>query len=123
MKSKLIILVLFVVAILLTILVPNLSGAYIKKSKLYISEVLASNYSITLDDDGVYSDYIEIYNGYNRSIDLGNYYLSDSEFVNLTMRFAINKVLYTIENKFNSQFTVSFPFVGPLGQSGTFIVI
>ncbi len=80
MKNRIIILILFIAAVLLTVLVPNLSGAYIKKSKLYISEVLASNYSITTDDDGVYSDYIEIYNGYNRSINLGNYYLSDSEY-------------------------------------------
>lgn len=87
MKSKLIILVLFVIAIILTIFVPSLSGAYIKKSKLYISEVLASNYSIKTDDDGVYSDYIEIYNGYNRSIDLSNYYLSDSEYNTSKWRF------------------------------------
>ncbi len=80
MKSRTIILILFIAAILLTIFVPNLSGSNIKKSKLYISEVLASNYSIKEDDDGSYSDYIEIYNGYNRSIDLGDYYLSDSEF-------------------------------------------
>ena len=80
MKNKLIILVLFIIAILLTIFVPNLSGSNIKKSKLYISEVLASNYSIIPDEDGNFSDYIEIYNGYNRSINLSNYYLSDSEY-------------------------------------------
>lgn len=87
MKSKLIILILFVLAIIFSLFVPNLSGSNIKKSKLYISEVLASNYSIQKDDDDTFSDYIEIYNGYNRSIDLSNYYLSDSEYNTSKWRF------------------------------------
>ena len=80
MKSKLIILILFIIAIFLTLFVPNLSGSNIKKSKLYISEILPSNSSIILDDDSTYSDYIEIYNGYKTSINLKGYYLSDSEY-------------------------------------------
>ena len=80
MKSKLIILILFIIAIFLTLFVPNLSGSNIKKSKLYISEVLPSNSSIILDDDLNYSDYIEIYNGYKTSINFKGYYLSDSEY-------------------------------------------
>lgn len=92
MKNRIIILILFIIAIILSIFVPNLSGAYIKKSKLYISEVLASNYSIVQDDDESYSDYIEIYNGYNRDIDLSNYYLSDSEYNTSKWRFPSIKI-------------------------------
>lgn len=80
MKSKLMILILFIIAIFLTLFVPNLSGSNIKKSKLYISEILPGNSSIILDDDSNYNDYIEIYNGYKTSINLKGYYLSDSEY-------------------------------------------
>lgn len=87
MKNKLIIIILFILAIILIMFVPNINGKNIKKSKLYISEILASNYSIIKDDDNAYSDYIEIYNGYNREIDLSNYYLSDSEYNTNKWRF------------------------------------
>lgn len=87
MKNKIIIIVLFVIAMILTIFVPNLSGSNIKKSKLYISEISASNYSVIQDDDGAYSDYIEIYNGYSRTINLEDYYLSDSEYNTDKWRF------------------------------------
>ena len=41
-----------------------------KDNKLYINEILVSNTYTQIDDDGEYSDYIEIYNGYKRKINL-----------------------------------------------------
>ena len=43
-----------------------------------INEVLALNTSVTTDESGAYSDYIEIYNGTSSPIDLGGLYISDS---------------------------------------------
>ncbi len=80
MKKLIIIISLFIIVILIIEFVPNLSGEFVMTDKLYINEIMASNYSTILDDDGEYSDYIEIYNGYNYSINLNNYYLSDEEF-------------------------------------------
>lgn len=70
----------FVLIILFLFLFPNLSTPDIKKGNLYISEILASNNIVLEDDYHEYSDYIEIYNGYNRSIHLSGYHLSDSEY-------------------------------------------
>ena len=80
MKKMILVAALFLIIILLVEFVPNLSGDYVKIGKLYISEIMASNYSTILDDDGEYSDYIEIYNGYKTKINLYGYYLSDEEF-------------------------------------------
>lgn len=80
MKKIFLVAGLFLIIILIVEFVPNLSGDYIKTGKLYISEIMASNYSTILDDDKEYSDYIEIYNGYKTKINLYGYYLSDEEF-------------------------------------------
>lgn len=80
MKKALIITGLFLIIILLLEFMPNLKGEFIMTDKLYINEIVASNYSILKDDDGDYSDYIEIYNGYKYDINLHNYYLSDEEY-------------------------------------------
>lgn len=80
MKKIIVITSLFIVMILIIEFVPNLSGEFIMTDKLYINEIMSSNHSTLLDDDGEYSDYIEIYNGYQYSINLKNYYLSDEEF-------------------------------------------
>jgi len=80
MRDYLKIILLFVISILLIVLIPGLDGSYIKTSKLYINEVLASNKYTLLDDDFEDSDYIEIYNGYNYDIDLTGYHLSDNEY-------------------------------------------
>ena len=78
-KSIITIIVLFTVVALLINFIPGLNSDYIKTSKLYISEIMASNSYTIKDEDGEYSDYIEIYNGYNYSINLEGYYLSDDE--------------------------------------------
>lgn len=45
--------------------------------ELIINEVMSSNSYTIMDKTGKYSDYIELYNGYNYEIDLSGYYLSD----------------------------------------------
>ena len=45
--------------------------------ELYINEILAKNEADTVDSNGEYEDWIEIYNGGNQTIDLGGYFLSD----------------------------------------------
>lgn len=79
-KSIIIILIIFVIITLVINFVPGLNDNYIKTSKLYINEIMSSNSYTIQDEDGDYSDYIEIYNGYNHSINLEGYYLSDDEF-------------------------------------------
>ncbi len=46
--------------------------------KLYINEFMASNSSTIMDEHGEYDDWIEIYNGSNQEIWLGDKYLSDN---------------------------------------------
>lgn len=79
MKAYIKILIIFIILILIVVLVPGINGEYIKVSKLYINEISA-NQTVISDMDKEYSDYIEIYNGYNYDIDLTGYYLSDEEY-------------------------------------------
>ena len=74
------IILLFIIIIIMVILLPNLDNSFIKADKLYINEILVNNTYTHLDNDFEYSDYIEIYNGYKRDINLEGYHLSDSEF-------------------------------------------
>jgi len=74
------IIVLFIIIILTVILIPNLDNSYIMSDKLYINEIMANNTYSHKDNDGKYSDYIEIYNGYKYKINLEGYHLSDSEY-------------------------------------------
>ena len=46
--------------------------------KLYINEFLASNDNLFADNFGEYDDWIEIYNGESKDINLQGYYLSDN---------------------------------------------
>lgn len=78
MKKYIIITLLFILSSLLVFLF--ISEGSLKNGKLYISEVVSSNKSILKDDYNEYSDYIEIYNGYNYNISLKGYHLSDEEF-------------------------------------------
>ena len=73
------VLCLFVLVIII-ILITGINNNYIKYDKLYISEIMAKN-TYTLEDNyHEYSDYIELYNGYNHDINLEGYHLSDVEF-------------------------------------------
>ena len=52
-------------------------------AQLRISEFMASNVTVTQDEDGAYSDWIEIYNSSNAAVDLNGWHLTDSA-TNLT---------------------------------------
>ena len=78
MKRYILIISLFIIAIVLVILFGN-NHDYIKMGKLYISEIVPSNSYTIKDNNGEYSDYIEIYNGYN-DMSLEGFKLSDSEY-------------------------------------------
>ena len=77
MKRIGLITLLFIIAIILVLLFNN-DNSYIKTSNLYINEIVASNSYTIKDDDGEYSDYIEIYNNNDYDINLENYRLTDS---------------------------------------------
>lgn len=47
------------------------------KDKILINEIMSSNFNFISDDDGDYSDWIEIYNPNSKSVDLSSYFLSD----------------------------------------------
>lgn len=50
-----------------------------KATHLLINEVVADNLSTLKDENGVYADWIELYNPTDKAIDLKGYYLSDSK--------------------------------------------
>ncbi len=77
MKRLGLIMILFAIAIILVILFKG-DDSFIKNGGLYISEIVASNSYTYKDNDGEYSDYIEIYNDNDYDIDLENYRLTDS---------------------------------------------
>lgn len=118
MKDYIKIIIIFTILILIVIFVPGLDNEQIKVSKLYISEIASSQRTIK-DNDLEYSDYIEIYNGYNYDINLYGYYLSDDEyypkkwsFPNITIKsksyllvFASSKDKY--DNEIHTNFKLS----------------
>lgn len=58
----------------------NLSGSHIVQAQsnaIIISEIMSSNSSTIVDEDGEYSDWIEIYNSGSNTINLQGYTLSD----------------------------------------------
>lgn len=73
--------ILFIISSLMLIFIfGNSDSNYGKYGSLYINEVSSTNFSIITDEDGDYSDYIEIYNGYDFDINLEGYHLSDKEY-------------------------------------------
>ena len=79
-KSLILIISIFLFIIILLILIPNASNDYVKKGKLYISKIVTKNDTLLKDNNGEYSDYLELYNGYPYKINLNNYHLSDNEY-------------------------------------------
>ena len=77
MKRLGLIIILFAVAIILVILFKK-DDSFIKTGGLYINEIVASNSYTYKDDDGEFSDYIELYNNNDYDINLENYRLTDS---------------------------------------------
>lgn len=92
MKSNIKIIILFIIVILIVTLIPGLNDDYIKSSKLYISEIMANNSYTIQDEDGEYSDYIEIHNKYKYPINLDGYYLSDDEYAPKKWRISNIKI-------------------------------
>ena len=58
--------------ILVLLLSSNISYA-----QVFINEIMSSNLSTIVDEDGNFSDWIEIYNSGEESVDLENFSLSD----------------------------------------------
>ena len=79
-RDMIVVIFIFIVISLLLIFIPNINQDYVMQGKLYISKIMAINSTVHKDNHGEYSDYIELYNGYNYDINLDGYYLSDSEF-------------------------------------------
>ena len=77
MKKFLLIIGLFVIAFLLAFIFDK-NNDYIKIGNLYISEIVASNSYTHKNADLEFSDYIELYNDNDYSINLHNYKLTDS---------------------------------------------
>ena len=77
MKKYGLIILLFIIAIVLVFIFDKPQN-FIKTGNLYISEIVASNSYTYKDEDGEYSDYIELYNDNDFSIDLNGYYLTDN---------------------------------------------
>ncbi len=80
--NKLEILLIFGIFIVLFLIIISTPLIYRYKNAglLIINEVMSSNKVTTTDNYGKYSDYIEIYNGYDYEINLKDYYLSDDNF-------------------------------------------
>lgn len=72
----LLIVLLFIVFFIVIIFAP-FSNNYKNTGNLIINEIMAVNNNTIIDSFGNYSDYIELYNGYDYDIDLTGYYLSD----------------------------------------------
>ena len=79
-NDKIIIILAFLIIIYLVLTFSKFDNSYIKEGKLYINEIMPKNTYTIKDNYGEYSDYIELYNGYNYSINLNGYHLSDSEY-------------------------------------------
>lgn len=75
-KEKITILILFIILVCFILLAPN-NSSYKNTGELIINEIMSSNDTTIEDKLGHFSDYIEIYNGYNHDINLSGYYLSD----------------------------------------------
>ena len=69
------------------------SSTYLETGALIINEVVASNITTIRDDDGDFSDWIEIYNTTGRTIDLSNYALSDDPQSPVKWRFPAGCVI------------------------------
>ena len=53
-------------------------GMTVQDGEVELSEIVISNNSLFPDEDGAYSDYVEVHNRTGHSVDLGGYWLSDS---------------------------------------------
>lgn len=77
MRKYGLIIILFIIASVLVYFFSK-DDSYVKFGNLYINEIVASNNYTYKDNDGEYSDYIELYNGNNYDVNLSGYRLTDS---------------------------------------------
>lgn len=77
--EKSLIILSFILLLLVIVYTPTINK-YRNNGKLIINEVMPNNKYTIKDTYGLYSDYIEIYNGYDYDINLDGYYLSDDNF-------------------------------------------
>ena len=77
--EKTLIILSFILLLLVIVYTPTINK-YRNNGKLIINEVMPNNKYTIKDTYGLYSDYIEIYNGYDYDINLDGYYLSDDNF-------------------------------------------
>ena len=59
------------------IILVSIISSNISLAQVYINEIMSSNLSTIIDEDGSYSDWIEIYNSGQESVNLENFSLSD----------------------------------------------
>lgn len=80
-RQVLLVVSLFLLAIIVLVFLRPLNNYHYGKSgNLYINEVVAKNNYTLLDNDLGKSDFIEIYNDNDHSVNLKGYYLSDEEY-------------------------------------------
>ena len=70
--------VIFLIVIIIMFLITGINNSFSINGRLYISEIMPKNTYTILDSNNKYSDYIEIYNGYDKDINLAGYHLSDN---------------------------------------------
>ena len=81
LKKIILIVILFTVSILIVYLwLPSTGYLYGNYGKLIINEVMSKNTNSFIDNNGDYSDWIELYNDNNFDINLKGYHLSDDEY-------------------------------------------
>lgn len=72
-------------------------GIYVK-GQIYITEFLSSNTHTNINpENGIYSDWIELYNSSSNSIDLGGYFLSDNQSDPQKWSFPLNTIIQSHE--------------------------
>lgn len=77
-KISIILILLFVITIVLINYLPGQMFSH--QGKLRLNELMPINTKTLKDDYNNYSDWIELYNGYQSDIKLKGYYLSDDEY-------------------------------------------
>jgi len=78
----------YLICLFLLLLFPSL----VFSQTLVINEVMASNQKTILDDYGIASDWIELYNPASTTIDISGYYLSDDSLELRKWRFGSDSV-------------------------------
>ncbi|HOW98509.1 MAG TPA: lamin tail domain-containing protein, partial [Kiritimatiellia bacterium] len=62
---------------LLAFAIAWLAGSHLTPAAVLISEFMADNQTVLQDEDGDYSDWIEIHNSGPADVDLGGWHLTD----------------------------------------------